>query len=160
MTVNRDRYAAVVETPLPGGWRLGLVCTGSGLAVIDFLPAEVPIRGPEPAADAAVRALTAYFEGRSIPPIALDLAGTPFQQRVWSALTRLVTGQTVTYGALAASLATSARAAAAACRANPVPILVPCHRVVSASGQGGYMGRTDGPELAIKNWLLHHEQAH
>jgi methylated-DNA-[protein]-cysteine S-methyltransferase len=61
------------------------------------------------------------------------------------------------YGELAKVLDSGARAVAAACRANPLPILIPCHRVVSHKGLGGYMGQVEGKEVAIKQWLLHHE---
>ena len=83
--------------------------------------------------------------------------GTAFQQRVWVALQQIPVGEVRTYGELAAELGSSARAVAQACRANPLIVLIPCHRVVSASGLGGYMGKTDGPLLEIKRWLLHHE---
>ena len=71
----------------------------------------------------------------------LDLAGTPFQQQVWSALRSIPAGETVTYDALARSLGrpTAARAVARACASNPVAILVPCHRVLREDGGlGGY----------------------
>ena len=83
--------------------------------------------------------------------------GTAFQRRVWRALQRIPLGEVRTYGELAVELDSCARAVAQACRANPLPILIPCHRVVSASGLGGYMGQIDGPLLEIKRWLLHHE---
>ena len=70
---------------------------------------------------------------------------------------RIPIGQVVTYGELAKALDSSARAVAGACRANPIPILIPCHRVVAATGLGGYMGETGGEALAIKQWLLQHE---
>ena len=63
----------------------------------------------------------------------LDLRGTTFQLRVWQALQRIASGQTMRYGELAASLGTHARAVARACASNPVGLLVPCHRVVGAN---------------------------
>ena len=83
--------------------------------------------------------------------------GTAFQQRVWRALKAIPPGEVRTYGELAQSLASGPRAVAGACRANPWPLLIPCHRVVSAHGMGGYCGHTEGPYLAIKHWLLAHE---
>jgi methylated-DNA-[protein]-cysteine S-methyltransferase len=68
-------------------------------------------------------------------------------------------GEVRTYGALARKLRSSARAVGNACRANPVPMVVPCHRVVGATGLGGYMGAFTGDPLAIKEWLLRHEGA-
>ena len=91
-----------------------------------------------------------------IPPQQPD-CGTPYQRRVWQALQQIPVGEVCTYGELSAELNSSPRAVAQACRANPLPILIPCHRVVSATGLGGYMGKSEGHELAIKRWLLHHE---
>jgi AraC family transcriptional regulator of adaptative response/methylated-DNA-[protein]-cysteine methyltransferase len=69
----------------------------------------------------------------------LDLRGTPFQRRVWAALREIPPGRTETYGALAARIGQpgAARAVARACAANPVALLVPCHRVVPAGGGTG-----------------------
>jgi len=83
--------------------------------------------------------------------------GTPFQQRVWEALVAIPPGRVETYGGLARRLGSGPRAVAAACRANPFPIMIPCHRVVAAKGLGGYCGHTDGPWLEMKRWLLTHE---
>lgn len=87
----------------------------------------------------------------------LNLAGTDFQQRVWCALQQIPTGETRTYGQLADELLSSPRAVGNACRHNPVPIIVPCHRVISARGLGGFCGKTAGAEVRIKHWLLKHE---
>lgn len=89
----------------------------------------------------------------------LTPAGTPFQQRVWARLREIPVGTTLSYGELADELASGARAVAAACRANPIPLLIPCHRVVAHAGLGGYMGATAGDALNIKQWLLRHEGA-
>ncbi len=62
------------------------------------------------------------------------------------------------FGALAERLHTSPRAVGNACRANPIPIVIPCHRVVSATGLGGYSGKTGGAQLALKRRLLEHER--
>jgi methylated-DNA-[protein]-cysteine S-methyltransferase len=98
----------------------------------------------------AVQQLEAYFDGRlhrfSLP---LRPSGSSFQQRVWSRLRHIPYGKAETYGALAQQLATSPRALARACGANPLPIIVPCHRVVAARGHlGGYSGG-DGPETKL-----------
>jgi methylated-DNA-[protein]-cysteine S-methyltransferase len=70
-------------------------------------------------------------------------------------------GETRTYGELAKAIGSSARAVGGACGANPIPLVVPCHRVVGAGGSlGGFMGaREEGFELMIKRWLLAHEAA-
>ena len=83
--------------------------------------------------------------------------GTPFQKKVWQSLENIPVGKTMTYGELARQLNTSARAVGNACRANPIPLVIPCHRVVSKSGMGGYAGSRDGMPMKIKRWLLEHE---
>jgi len=89
----------------------------------------------------------------------LALRGTPFQQKVWAALLNIPVSQTVSYGELASRLHTSARAIGNACRANPVPLVVPCHRVVAKNGIGGFSGATHGKQIDRKRWLLQHEGA-
>ena len=83
--------------------------------------------------------------------------GTEFQQKVWSQLESIPAGQTWTYGDLAQELGSSPRAVGGACKRNPVAVIVPCHRVVSAHGAGGYAGYTSGSNLQVKTWLLEHE---
>jgi len=87
----------------------------------------------------------------------IELQGTPFQRRVWKALREIPPGRTITYSELARQLGTGARAVGGACRANPCPIVVPCHRVVAVNGLGGFSGDTSGRKLEIKRWLLRHE---
>ena len=102
--------------------------------------------------------LRRYFEtGLWSADTPLQLSGTAFQQRVWRSLLAIPAGDVVTYGELAGELKSSARAVGQACRRNPSPIVVPCHRVVAASGLGGFAGVTAGAMSDIKRWLLHHE---
>ncbi len=84
--------------------------------------------------------------------------GTEFMNKVWKALEQIPPGQTRTYGELAKLLGTSARAVGNACRNNPYPLIVPCHRIVSAKDLGGYDGATAGEKLSIKQKLLAHER--
>jgi methylated-DNA-[protein]-cysteine S-methyltransferase len=108
--------------------------------------------------DDGARALDAYFAGRPSPPPSLDLRGTPFQRAVWDALVRIPWGELRSYGEIARLLgrAGCARAVGGANHENPIAILVPCHRVVQASGRlGGYAAGLDA-----KRWLLAHEAAH
>jgi methylated-DNA-[protein]-cysteine S-methyltransferase len=103
--------------------------------------------------DAAVAELERYFEGASGSfNVPLRPAGGPFRRRVWERLAAIAWGATATYGALAVELGTAPRAVAAACAANPIPIIIPCHRVVAASGGlGGYSG---GEGIVTKQALL------
>ncbi|RYU59016.1 methylated-DNA--[protein]-cysteine S-methyltransferase [Methylolobus aquaticus] len=113
----------------------------------------------EPLIAEALAQLESYFEGgfTAVNAVPVRCIGTPFQQRVWDQLRAITPGTTLSYGQLAARLGSSARAVAGACRANDFPIVIPCHRVVSEHGLGGYCGATDGPWLAVKRWLLRHE---
>ena len=87
----------------------------------------------------------------------LQMLGSEFQQRVWHALRQIPCGRYLTYGQLAQTLGTSARAIGGACKANPIPIVVPCHRVIGKDGIGGYDGDRDGERHEIKRKLLCHE---
>ena len=89
--------------------------------------------------------------------VPLKLRGTAFQKKVWRELRRIPPGKVMTYGELAQKLRTSPRAVGNACRRNPVLLMVPCHRVVSASGLGGFAGKTRGKWPDMKRRLLQHE---
>lgn len=98
-----------------------------------------------------------YFDGeRTTFDLPRKAAGTPFQHRVWDALVEIPYGRTVSYGEIAQQLAapTASRAVGAAVGRNPISIIVPCHRVVGASGK--LVGYAHGVER--KQWLLAHEQ--
>ena len=91
----------------------------------------------------------------------LKLAATRHRLDVWEAMQRIPAGSTRTYGELAKEIGSSARAVGGACGANPIPVVVPCHRVIGAGRSiGGFMGASaEGFELGIKRWLLEHEDA-
>ncbi len=110
-------------------------------------------------ATAARRALEAYFGGElsAIEALKVKTGGTEFQRQVWSALRKIPVGATASYGAVAARIgrAKAMRAVGMANNANPVAIVVPCHRVIGANGAlTGY-----GGGLERKLWLLRHEGA-
>jgi methylated-DNA-[protein]-cysteine S-methyltransferase len=116
---------------------------------------------PEPGAAPSNlnRLLRRYFEGdiECLGAIEWRTAGTPFQRSVWTALTSIAPGQTLTYGALAAKLRRpqAVRAVGLANGANPISVVVPCHRVIGANGSlTGY-----GGGIERKRWLLNHEGA-
>lgn len=109
-----------------------------------------------PLLERAKKALDAYFDGGPWPTdLPLAPHGTPFQQKVWAALRKIPSGETRSYGEIAAVLGTSARAVGGANAANPIPILIPCHRVLASAGLGGYSG---GDGLPTKRQLLDLEQ--
>ena len=104
--------------------------------------------------------LKAYFANpRHRFKLALQPQGTPFQQAVWKALQAIPSGKTLTYQDLALKLKTSARAVGNACRKNPLPIFIPCHRVVAKSGLGGFCGEKDGRFMRVKKTLLEWEKS-
>ncbi len=85
--------------------------------------------------------LIEYFDGaRKTFDLPLHLAGTPFQKTVWNAMQSIPYGQVLTYGQVAKKIGSAPRAVGMACGANPIPVIVPCHRIVAASSLGGYSG--------------------
>jgi O-6-methylguanine DNA methyltransferase len=114
-------------------------------------------QGHAPVFDVAREWLDAYFSSASQvgPPVPLDLRGTEFELAVWREIQAIPAGQTTTYGDIAATLERrdASRAVGAAVGANPVSLIVPCHRVIGLDG--GLTGYGGG--LPRKEWLLRHE---
>lgn len=160
-------YSTVIATPLPLP-RLGILCEHGHIAGLRFLPATTALQAvaaDNPDADLIGRLIDALADYFRQPGVTFDLplavAGTPFQQRVWRAISAIPCGETRSYGDLARELETSPRAVGGACRANPLPLLVPCHRVIAADGgNGGFMGHAPGQGMSagVKAWLLQHER--
>lgn len=159
----RDSYSVVIGIPqAEAAWSLGICTVADAVTVVDFISQawSQPPYAPTPFAKEIVRQFNAYFFAGT-PYFSLPLApsGSEFQQRVWQQLRQIPYGQSVTYGRLAHHLGSSARAVGGACRRNPIPLLVPCHRVVAAAGLGGFSGHREGPMLRLKGWLLALERA-
>lgn len=157
MADRKKDYDAVIATPLG---RLGINAVAA-LTNIDFVSARTPLKKARtPVANKVCTQLKAYFsDSRTRFDLPLAAAGSDFQQRAWRALRRIPSGQARSYGELARKIKSAPRAVGGACRANPIPIVVPCHRVVAATGLGGFMGATRGRAMDIKRWLLKHEAA-
>ena len=120
-----------------------------------WFPGETASAGRDPAG--AVTALRAYFAGdlRCLDTVEVELHGTPFQQRVWYQLRKVPAGTTATYAQIARAVGApnAVRAVGAANGANPVSLIVPCHRIIGSNGSlTGYGGGLDR-----KRWLLEHE---
>lgn len=152
-------FALVLDSPIGA---VGVRVVAGRLTHIELLynMAAPPLhRTSDPTALRARAQLRRYFAdpgaGFSLP---LGGCGTAFQRRVWKALQAIPAGETVTYGELAGRLGSSARAVGGACRSNPLPIVVPCHRVVARTGVGGFAGDQGGPKVEAKRWLLSHER--
>ena len=149
-------YDAILSAPM---CRLGACFSGDTLTRLDFLTSDISAKKLDTRARHLARELDAYWDDPTHSfDVRYTLQGTQFQQRVWRALTRIPAGNPTTYGALAKQLGTAARAVGQACGSNPVPILIPCHRVVAASGLGGFMHASAGAPLDVKTWLLAHER--
>lgn len=156
---HRDRDPASeadLQTPLG---RIRLHWRGETLIGVDLEPMDDPMPDGAEAIPPRIQAcFTAYFvTHETCFDIPIALAGTPFQRRVWDALHAIPPGETRTYGEIARALGSGARAVGQACRANPCPIAIPCHRVVATQGLGGFSGDVTGRKLGIKRWLLRHE---
>ncbi len=154
------------ELPTPIG-RLTLVASEKGLTHILFdkeepadadLPSDLPTDDGDATLDQAAAQLEEYFAGtRRDFDVPLDLAGTDFQQQAWRALADVPYGETATYGAQAKRIGRPGafRAVGAANGQNPVPIVLPCHRIIGADGSlTGFGGGLD-----VKQRLLDHERA-
>jgi methylated-DNA-[protein]-cysteine S-methyltransferase len=148
-------YARAVETPIG---TLGLRATERGVAEVRWSADGLDGESCAVLADAAAQ-LDAYFAGELTRfELPLDLTGTDFQRRCWLALASIPYGQTVSYGEQARRIGLgpdSARAVGAANGQNPVPLVLPCHRVIGADGSlTGF-----GGGLHLKRLLLEHEGA-
>ena len=116
-----------------------LVITGTGKAVTEVswsdAAVETPAPSHSPVAEAA-RQLEAYFQGRLREfDVPMAPRGSVFQARVWGALSAIPYGETASYGDIARRIGSVARPVGMACGANPIPILIPCHRVIAANGR-------------------------
>ena len=157
MVSRKPRYNAVVELPFG---RVAIAADSDGLSSIMLVSHNTELQPPDNGVARKIyQALQRYVRDPLTRfDLPLNVVGTDFQKRVWRALEKIPPGKPVTYGALAKRLKTSARAIGGACRENPVPIIVPCHRVTGAADRGGYMGQTRGPAVQMKHWLLSHEE--
>lgn len=153
---------SAAELRVPGIGRVAVIASAAGLVRVEFLAdtgPRIPASGGGEAArmrDRALRELAAYPGGGALDcPVVLD-GLPPFIRRALIALRRVPRGRTIGYGDLArrAGSPGAARAAGSACARNPVPLWVPCHRVVASNGLGGFSGGLD-----VKRALLNLETA-
>lgn len=154
--MNDPNYQAIITSPIG---KLGIKTNASAITRIEFLPATKAELAPQnKIAESAIHALKKYFSNPScifVLPLALEI--TDFQKKVLHYLQKIPVGQTQSYGDIAKNINTSARAVGNACRRNPVPIIIPCHRVVAKKHIGGFSGDIDGIKIKMKKWLLDHE---
>jgi methylated-DNA-[protein]-cysteine S-methyltransferase len=163
---------AIIETPLG---LLYLEFSAKGLKKLNFFgdeahshfaalefPQEIPSLSKQVLQqwrEQVTQAVQDYFAGKpgAFAALPLDLQGSPFHLRVWQELRKIPRGETVSYQELARRVGNpqAARAVGQACGKNPIPLIVPCHRVIASNGTLG--GFSSG--LPRKRWLLDHEQA-
>jgi len=127
---------------------------GASLSHIEWL--DIPHQLEALVEPAIKQWLDGYFNGQCSAAMSFELApkGSLFQQRVWRQMSLIPCGETLTYGDIANKLGSSAQAVGNACRANPIVVGIPCHRVLSATGNGGYAGQTQGVMMQRKLGLL------
>ncbi len=150
-------YSAVIEVPFG---KLGIRTADNVIAQIVYLPPQTPKQAPDDAlAGRAVRQIERYLEAAdSSLDLPLAGVGTDFQQRVWRIISEIRCGTVLTYSQVARRVGSAPRAVGQACGANYFPLVIPCHRVVSVSGIGGFSNQDgDGYFRHIKRWLLAHE---
>ena len=161
MTSRTAQEAATVRRTVPAPFGpVHVVATDDAIVAIhwcDDVPDVPPCDSPHPVLDRAAEQLAEYFAGtRSEFDLPLAPRGTPFQQRAWAALREIPYGTTISYGEQARRLGdpNKSRAIGAANGRNPIPIVVPCHRVIGTNGKlTGFAGGLD-----VKAWLLAHER--
>lgn len=159
-TESTTRSSRSIPTPIG---RLDLVADDEAIVEIRFEDDDRPLDavavepGAHPVLDRAAAQLREYFDGtRAEFDLPLAPHGTAFQHEAWAALRRIPYGETITYGQQAVWLGdrNKSRAVGAANGRNPIPIVVPCHRVVGSNGHlTGFAGGLD-----TKAWLLDHER--
>jgi len=159
MTIKERLYASVIGW---GGWSFRVVSSKAGVRYIDLRKRSTEdlsrrldgtITPDDRRNEAVLNQLHEYLEGRRCTfEVALDLRGTPFQRAIWDRLPEIPYGETLCYAEVAASIGrpTALRAVGRAVGANPVPIVIPCHRVIGKDGRlVGY-----GGGLPLKERLL------
>lgn len=166
---SNNAFTAIIQSPIPH-CLIGIRSSHQHINALVFLPNQTRChlpshKHPEHALlSHLIDLLNSYFTTAYCSftlPTAVN--GTPFQQKVWTAMRDISYGKTRSYGQLAHALDSSPRAIGGACRANPLPLIVPCHRVIAATGKpGGFLGQSDpqGMAIKIKHWLLQHETLH
>lgn len=144
--------SASIETPVGV-----LTVSQTGQSIVRLQWGRAAAEDRTPLLDAALSQLAEYFAGtRTRFTLPLDPPGNAFQREVCAAMSAIPFGETRTYGEIARSLGSAAQPVGNACGANPIPVIIPCHRVLGAKGLGGFSGQ-GGVETKVA--LLRHEGA-
>ncbi len=157
MQIINQQYDVIFTTELV---TIGLQFEYSKLIRVEYLNRKLTKIAKTKKVEMVKNKIEKYLKSSSkIKELNIDvqLNVTPFQKKVLDQLQKIPYGETRTYGDIAKTLKTSPRAVGNACRNNPVPIIIPCHRVLAANGIGGYDGAKSGKLLEIKKQLLKNE---
>ncbi len=157
LSMTTAPFTATIAAPFGA---LGIRIAEDTLLGLEFLPPGTPLAASSlPLIKQVMAELDAYYadpDHRFTLPLAP--VGTDFRRKVWHALSNIPAGQTRTYGEVARELGSGPRAVGQAVGDNPIPIVIPCHRVIAADGGlGGFMHSRTGYSQDIKRWLLRHE---
>jgi len=154
--MTKDSFDYILPSPIG---HLGLNISSKGIKRLFYIKIKQDSRIPTTGFAAIVHLqIMEYFElKRTEFDLPIDIQGTVYQNRVWKEVAKISYGQSLTYGDIAKALNSGARAVGNACRHNPIPIIIPCHRVVKKDAIGGYCGSIAGREIQQKDWLLRHE---
>jgi methylated-DNA-[protein]-cysteine S-methyltransferase len=152
---SAETASTIVASPLGN---LRLVASGGALTAVAWTDAAPSGATNDPILQAAAEQLARYFDdSRHAFDLPLQPKGDAFERAVWQAMCAIPSGETATYGAIGLATDKPARAVGGACGRNPIPIIIPCHRVVGANGaMTGYSGKGG---VETKQWLLRHEGA-
>lgn len=152
------QLAAVMPTPFG---RLGISTRSGFIEHIEFLPANQPLQSASDAlAEMAIRQIERYLKDPdSRFELPLLIQGSLYRRRIWTAIAAIPRGRTRTYGDIAKEIGSAPRAVGQACGDNPFPVLIPCHRVITSAGIGGFAHNEKGFLIEIKRWLLIHEES-
>jgi methylated-DNA-[protein]-cysteine S-methyltransferase len=155
-TASMSGFAAKFDTPFA---LVGVRTEGDALTEIVYLPRGAGALAP---ANPLAERVGAQIEKYIADPgyrfrLPLKPIGTPFQRRVWEQIAAIPRGKTESYGEIARILCSAPRAVGQACGTNYFPLVIPCHRVVAASGLGGFAHHSSGYLIEVKRWLLRHE---
>jgi methylated-DNA-[protein]-cysteine S-methyltransferase len=144
---------AIVASPLGN---LTLTITAGALTHLDWTDDKPTDPPNDPLLQEVTEQLDAFFgDPTTVFDLPLAAAGNAFEQAVWNCMLQIPNGETMTYGDIAKRTERPAQAVGGACGRNPIPIIIPCHRVVGADGRmSGYSGRGG---VETKQWLLRHE---
>jgi methylated-DNA-[protein]-cysteine S-methyltransferase len=153
-----DLFSAIVEAPFGA---IGIRTEVERVRELVYLPPSFDLKAPiNPLAEQAALQVGRYLEEADFRfDLPLMPVGTAFQQQVWKVIAAIPRGDVLTYGEVAKLIRSAPRAVGQACGANWFPLIIPCHRVTSAGGLGGFSHQDDetGFHLGVKRWLLKHE---